>query len=216
MFLYENKGEIMTDSKSTIQLLEKTNVLTRQAAGIDANQRLKTMAIMDSHIISKALRNVLESQGRIKELSTISQNMPNAQIQKAIDAAMGPSKAIKAAMDAMPSVAIRKAIQQLPSVSVPKMHSLPSVSRMAMQSTSQEQRSDLHVLRNVAELGNAIRRARKSKDLTQQSFADLAGVGRRFVSELEQGKQTLEIGKVLKVASAAGVQIMFTNVNTNS
>jgi transcriptional regulator with XRE-family HTH domain len=43
---------------------------------------------------------------------------------------------------------------------------------------------------------------------TQQKFADLVGVGRRFLSELEAGKPTLEVGKVLQVASAAGVSIL--------
>ncbi|GLS34742.1 hypothetical protein GCM10010869_03300 [Mesorhizobium tianshanense] len=56
-------------------------------------------------------------------------------------------------------------------------------------------------------LGLLIRRAREGRNLSQQSFADLAGVGRRFVSELENGKATLELGKVLKVARAAGISI---------
>ena len=38
--------------------------------------------------------------------------------------------------------------------------------------------------------------------------ADLAGVGRRFLSELEAGKPTLEIGKVLLVLTAAGIELV--------
>ena len=36
----------------------------------------------------------------------------------------------------------------------------------------------------------------------------MAGVGRRFISELENGKATLEIDKVLKVAAAAGIDFL--------
>lgn len=218
MFLYGNEGEAMTDSKSIIQQLEKTKSLTRQTASMDAHEHLKAMAIMDplpKDIIGKSLRNVLESQSRLKEVSKISQHMPNAQIQKAMDAAMAPSRAIKAAMNAMPSAAVQKTIQQVQMASVPKMRSLPIRPITLTQLTPREKYSDHHVLRNVVELGDAIRRARKSKGLTQQNFADLAGVGRRFVSELEQGKQTLEIGKVLKVAAAAGIQLMFIPTETN-
>jgi HTH-type transcriptional regulator/antitoxin HipB len=40
------------------------------------------------------------------------------------------------------------------------------------------------------------------------AFADLVGVGRRFISELENGKATLELGKVLQVASATGIDLL--------
>ncbi|WP_293409962.1 helix-turn-helix transcriptional regulator [Neorhizobium sp. SHOUNA12A] len=55
------------------------------------------------------------------------------------------------------------------------------------------------------DLGRMVRHAREERRLTQQAFADLAGVGRRFISELENGKTTLEFDKVLKVARAAGI-----------
>lgn len=61
------------------------------------------------------------------------------------------------------------------------------------------------------DLGLLVRRAREKRNLSQQRFADLAGVGRRFVSELENGKATLELGKVLKVMRAAGVSIFVRN-----
>lgn len=43
--------------------------------------------------------------------------------------------------------------------------------------------------------------------MTQQAFADLCGVGRRFLSELENGKPTVEFGKVLQVLAAAGIDL---------
>jgi len=65
-----------------------------------------------------------------------------------------------------------------------------------------------HVM-SVADIGRRVREARKAMDMTQQRFADLAGVGRRFLIELEQGKPSLEIGKVLTVCRAAGIRLGF-------
>ncbi|MDN2583217.1 helix-turn-helix transcriptional regulator [Aquibium sp. ELW1220] len=66
-------------------------------------------------------------------------------------------------------------------------------------------------IKSPDELGLLIRKARERRNQSQQSFADLAGVGRRFVSELENGKATLELGKVLKVMRAAGISIFARN-----
>lgn len=60
---------------------------------------------------------------------------------------------------------------------------------------------------STAGLGALVRDARRSRGLTQQQFADLAGVGRRFLSEFEQGKPTIELGKALGVLAAAGIDL---------
>lgn len=62
-------------------------------------------------------------------------------------------------------------------------------------------------VRNAGDIGRRVREARKSMGMTQQRFADLAGVGRRFLVELEQGKSSLEIGRVLAVCQAAGLKL---------
>jgi len=62
-------------------------------------------------------------------------------------------------------------------------------------------------IRSTADLGQLVRKARENKGLTQQEFADLTGVGRRFISELENGKPTIEFAKALKVALGAGISI---------
>jgi y4mF family transcriptional regulator len=62
---------------------------------------------------------------------------------------------------------------------------------------------------SVHDIGLRVREARRAMGMTQQRFADLAGVGRRFLIELEQGKASLEIGKVLTVCQAAGIRIGF-------
>jgi y4mF family transcriptional regulator len=64
------------------------------------------------------------------------------------------------------------------------------------------------VIRTVADLGQQVRAARRAMKLNQQRFGDLAGVGRRFVSELEAGKPSLEMGRVLACCAAAGVDVL--------
>lgn len=62
---------------------------------------------------------------------------------------------------------------------------------------------------SVSDIGKRVRERRKAMGMTQQRFADLAGVGRRFLVELEQGKPSLEIGRVLAVCHAAGIKLGF-------
>lgn len=62
-------------------------------------------------------------------------------------------------------------------------------------------------LKSIAELGLMVRDARKAMKMNQAEFAAHAGVGRRFVSELEGGKPSLEFDKVLACAGAAGVDL---------
>lgn len=62
-------------------------------------------------------------------------------------------------------------------------------------------------LKSIAELGLMVRDARKAMKMNQAEFAAHAGVGRRFVSELEGGKPSLEFDKVLACAGAAGIDL---------
>ncbi len=56
-------------------------------------------------------------------------------------------------------------------------------------------------------LGAALRAMRRDQGLTQAEVADLAGVSRKWVSEVEQGKPSAEMGRVLQVAHALGFEI---------
>lgn len=62
-------------------------------------------------------------------------------------------------------------------------------------------------LKSIAELGAMARGARKAMNMNQTEFAAHAGVGRRFVSELESGKPSLEFDKVLACIEAAGIDL---------
>lgn len=56
------------------------------------------------------------------------------------------------------------------------------------------------------DIGGLIRSRRKESGITQQQAAGMCNVGVRFFSELENGKPTLEIAKVIKVLEAFGFQ----------
>ncbi len=60
---------------------------------------------------------------------------------------------------------------------------------------------------SVQNLGEAIRKRRKAAGLTQQDVADFCGVGKVFVVHLEQGKQTIQLGKVLNVLQGLGLEL---------
>lgn len=62
---------------------------------------------------------------------------------------------------------------------------------------------------SATELGEAVRDARKAQGLRQGELALVAGTGRRFIVELEQGKPTAQLAQVLRVVQALGLSIEF-------
>ena len=57
------------------------------------------------------------------------------------------------------------------------------------------------------DLSTFLKDKRKQTNLTQQDLAEKAGVGLRFVRELEQGKTTLRIDKVNQVLRLFGHEL---------
>ena len=57
----------------------------------------------------------------------------------------------------------------------------------------------------VTEIGARIRAERKRQGVTQLELSQAADVGRRFVVELENGKETVQVGKMLKVLDILGI-----------
>ncbi len=60
---------------------------------------------------------------------------------------------------------------------------------------------------STKKLGQAVRAKRKADGLTQTKAAALCGVGVRFISDLENGKPTVELGKALSVLGGLGLTI---------
>jgi y4mF family transcriptional regulator len=56
-------------------------------------------------------------------------------------------------------------------------------------------------------LSDLVKGKRKSVQLTQPELAEKAGVGLRFIRELEQGKETLRLDKVNKVLELFGYEV---------
>lgn len=57
------------------------------------------------------------------------------------------------------------------------------------------------------ELKEFVKGKRKSLRLTQKEMAEKAGVGLRFVRELERGKETLKMNKVNQVLDLFGYEL---------
>jgi y4mF family transcriptional regulator len=57
------------------------------------------------------------------------------------------------------------------------------------------------------EFGKSIRATRKKHGLTQKKLASIAGIGTRFLSELERGKPSAQLGKTLMIANLLGLEI---------
>lgn len=54
-------------------------------------------------------------------------------------------------------------------------------------------------------LGAAVREARKAQGFTQSDLAGMANTGRRLISDVENGKATTQVGKVLHLLKTLGV-----------
>ena len=60
-----------------------------------------------------------------------------------------------------------------------------------------------------------IKQNRKALGLTQEEFAMRAGLGLRFVRELEQGKKTLRLDKVNQALAVFGAQVSVGRLNSD-
>jgi HTH-type transcriptional regulator / antitoxin HipB len=56
-------------------------------------------------------------------------------------------------------------------------------------------------------LGKLIREVRTAQGLRQEQLAAAAGVGVRFLIELERGKPTAQLGRALQVLDALGCRV---------
>lgn len=65
-------------------------------------------------------------------------------------------------------------------------------------------------------LGQLIRAERKRQNLTQEQLAGVAGVGVRFVRELEAGKESCRLGLALAVLQTLGLTVSINNRGASS
>ena len=65
--------------------------------------------------------------------------------------------------------------------------------------------------KNPEQLGAAIRARRRQLKVTQKDLAMTCGTGLRFIIDLEKGKPTCQIGKILQVLQALGLKLQIVN-----
>lgn len=66
-------------------------------------------------------------------------------------------------------------------------------------------------LSTMKEIGNLIRNTRKQQGLSQEDLAGISGTGRRFISDVENGKDNIQLGKLLLVITALGLSLYIFN-----
>jgi y4mF family transcriptional regulator len=65
----------------------------------------------------------------------------------------------------------------------------------------------------TSDLGDCIKDFRSSQGLTQSDISGLANTGNRFIIELENGKETVQLNKVLDVLNVLGLELTVTRKN---
>lgn len=68
---------------------------------------------------------------------------------------------------------------------------------------------------NSENIGTAVRTRRKQLKVTQTELAMTCGTGLRFIVDLERGKPTCHIGKILQVLQALGLSIEIGQIGGN-
>jgi y4mF family transcriptional regulator len=142
----------------------------------------------------------ISGQTAVKSLYEATGHSKLQSLVKQVEALTNPTKA---ALDAFRSV--NPDIQEL-AESFRGINYLPTAQTAAQVKTNKNKKIETKVL-TTTDLGLVFKEKRKTTNFNQQKLADIAGVGRRFISELENGKQSLEFGKILKVASVLGIDL---------
>lgn len=61
--------------------------------------------------------------------------------------------------------------------------------------------------KTIEEIGKLVQTERKRQGVTQLQLAGIAGTGIRFISDLENGKGTIQVQKLLKVIQTLGLGV---------
>lgn len=64
------------------------------------------------------------------------------------------------------------------------------------------------IIKTCESMGKTIRNLRRSQGVTQTQLAGLSNTGIRFISDLENGKETCHFGKILHILNTLGVEIV--------
>lgn len=68
------------------------------------------------------------------------------------------------------------------------------------------------MIQSTEDIGQIVRKTRKELGITQSDLALTAGTGIRFIIDLEKGKTTCQIGKILQVIQVLGIECNLTTL----
>ena len=68
---------------------------------------------------------------------------------------------------------------------------------------------------DIKDIGKLIKDTRKAQRLSQADLAGISGTGRRIICEVENGKTSISIGKLLLILKALGLTLFAANKRLN-
>ncbi len=74
----------------------------------------------------------------------------------------------------------------------------------------------MNTIKIPEQIGAAIRARRKQLKVTQKDLAMTCGTGLRFIIDLEKGKPTCQIGKILQILHALGLKLQIASPGTDT
>lgn len=69
----------------------------------------------------------------------------------------------------------------------------------------------------LAAFGRAVREFRKAQGLSQEAFADKAGIDRSYMGHIERGEKNITLSKIYEIADALNVTVseLFQSIPIN-
>lgn len=87
------------------------------------------------------------------------------------------------------------------------------MAKSATAATQANPAASVHI-RTSQELGEFVRQYRTSQNMLQTDIVGLANTGNRFIVDLEKGKPTLQLQKVLDVLDLIGLEVIVRRKGT--
>lgn len=66
-------------------------------------------------------------------------------------------------------------------------------------------------MENTKNIGDIIRYHRKKAELSQKALADIAGIGKTVVFDIEKGKDTVQFKSIIKILKVLNITLFFNS-----
>jgi DNA-binding XRE family transcriptional regulator len=80
--------------------------------------------------------------------------------------------------------------------------------RKSWHFTNAREHGEMAANENIKLIATTLREERQRRGLTQEQFADLLGVTRAYLGELESGKGTTHLNRLVRALNAVGVDLV--------